>query len=81
VIEVGPTRPAAIDLQNIARRIRRDNPRARGAVAKTLYDGCMGLNILPNRRRAGRIPGTRAYQVTSDLDEILRIYHGAQDWP
>ena len=86
------TRPAAQDLQHIARRIRRDNPVAAQRVAKTLYDGCMGLDMFPNRGRMGRIAGTRelvfvplpyiaVYRVEEDAVEILRLYHSAQDWP
>ena len=48
--------------------------------------------MFPNRGRTGRIAGTRelvfgplpyiaVYRVTEDIVEILRIYHGAQDWP
>lgn len=89
-MEVRWTRPAAQDLQHITSRIRRDNPAAARRVAKTLYDGCMGLELFPNRGRAGRIVGTRelvfaplpyitVYRVTDDIVEILRIYHSAQN--
>jgi len=91
-MEVRWTRPAAQDLQNIARRIRRDNPAAARRVAKTLCDGCMGLEMFPNRGRFGRIAGTRelifvplpyiaVYRVKVEFVEILRVYHSAQDWP
>jgi toxin ParE1/3/4 len=91
-MQVRWTRPATQDLQHIARRIRHDNPAAALRVAKTLYDGCMGLEMFPNRGRLGRIAGTRelvfaplpyitVYRVNNDVVEILRIYHGAQDWP
>jgi toxin ParE1/3/4 len=91
-MQVRWTRPAAQDLQHIARRIRQDNPAAARRVAKTLYDGCVGLEMFPNRGRIGRIAGTRelvfgplpyiaVYRVNENFVEILRIYHGAQDWP
>ena len=86
------TRPAAQDLHHIASRIQRDNPTAARRVATTLYDGCMGLEMFPTRGRIGRIAGTcelvfvplpyiAVYRVTEDIVEILRVYHGAQDWP
>jgi addiction module RelE/StbE family toxin len=86
------TAPAAQDLQEIARYIRRDNPSAARAVAKTLFDAANGLNVLPLRGRMGRIAGTRelvvpplpyiiVYQVKSSAVHILRVYHGARNWP
>ena len=91
-MQVRWTRPAAQDLHNIARRIRHDNPAAAQRISKLLYDGCMGLDMFPNRGRGGRIAGTRelvfaplpyiaVYRVREDAVEILRIYHSAQDWP
>jgi toxin ParE1/3/4 len=91
-MQVRWTRPAAQDLQNIARRIRQDNPPAARRVVKTLFDACMALKNLPNRGRMGRIAGTRelifapfpyiaVYRVTEQAVEILRVYHAAQDWP
>src|SRR5262249_44206861 len=50
----------------------------------------MSLETLPNRGRPGRITGTRelifppyviVYRINLQTVEILRIYHGAQDWP
>jgi toxin ParE1/3/4 len=86
------TTPATQDLYNIVRRIQQDNPDAAAKVAKTLYDGCSGLGNFPRRGRTGRIEGTRelvfpglpyvvVYRIQDQTLEILRIYHGAQDWP
>lgn len=86
------TTAAAQDLTRITRRIHRDNPTAARNVAKTIFDAGNALETFPNRGREGRIPGTReivfpgwpfilVYQVTQNAVEILRIYHGAQDWP
>ncbi len=91
-MQVRWTSPAARDLENITRRIGRDNRPAARRVAKTLYDACMSLENLPNRGRPGRIAGTRElvfsplpyiaiYRVQAQAVEILRIYHAAQDWP
>ena len=86
------TKPAAQDLYNIVQRIQQDNPDAAVKVAKILYDGCGGLANFPRRGRKGRIEGTRelvftglpyivVYRIEDRNLEILRIYHGAQDWP
>lgn len=58
-MEVRWTAPAAQDLYRIAIHIRRHNPSAARAVAKTIYDGCESLADFPHRGRSGRIPGTR----------------------
>lgn len=86
------TNPAAQDLYNIVRHIQKDNPSAAAKVAQTLYDGCSGLGNFPRRGRKGRIEGTRelvfaglpyivVYRVQDQNLDVLRIYHGAQDWP
>ena len=86
------TTPAANDLYNIVQRIRRDNPAAATKVAKILYDECGRLRDFPRRGRKGRIEGTRelvfpglpyivVYTIQDQIVELLRIYHGAQDWP
>ena len=91
-MQVRWTRPAAQDLERIARRIRQDNPAVALRIAKILYDRCMGLETFPNRGRIGRIAGTRelvfaplpyiaVYRVKNGAVEILRIYHSAQNWP
>ena len=83
------TSPAAEDLRQIARFIRRDNPTAARHVAKILFDAANELDSFPNR---GRIAGTRelifpgwpyilVYEVRKKTVEILHIYHGAQNWP
>ena len=86
------TTPAAQDLYNIVLRIQQDNPAAADKVAQTLYDGCDRLGDFPRRGRKGRMEGTRelvfaglpyivVYRIQDQDLEILRIYHGAQDWP
>jgi toxin ParE1/3/4 len=86
------TTPATNDLYNIVQRIRKDNPAAAAEVATILYDGCGGLSDFPRRGRNGRIEGTRelvfpglpyivVYKIQDEVVELLRIYHGAQDWP
>ncbi|MFP5275486.1 MAG: type II toxin-antitoxin system RelE/ParE family toxin [Acidobacteriota bacterium] len=86
------TPSAANDLREISRFIRRDNPAAARHISQTLYRAAEGLNVLPARGRQGRTPGTRelvlaglpyiiVYRVTDAAIHILRIYHGARDWP
>lgn len=86
------TTPAANDLYNIVRRIQLDNSAAAAQVAKTLHDGCLTLKDFPRRGRRGRIVGTRelvfpglpyivVYRIKDQIVDIVRIYHGAQDWP
>ena len=86
------TTSAAADLKYITRHIRKDNPAAARNVAKRIFDAGNSLDTLSQRGREGRITGTRelvfpgwpyilVYQITEHAVEILRIYHGAQDWP
>ena len=86
------TTPAAEDLYNIVQYIQRDNAEAAADVAESLYDGCGNLRKFPHLGRKGRIEGTRelifsslpyivVYRITDQIVEIMRIYHGAQDWP
>jgi toxin ParE1/3/4 len=86
------TTPAAQDLYNIVLHIQQDNPAAANKVAQTLYDACDRLENFPRRGRKGRLEGTRelvfaglpyivVYRIQDQDLEILRIYHGAQNWP
>jgi len=86
------TIPAADDLYNIVRHIQTDNPQAAADAAEFLYDGCASLRKFPHIGRKGRIEGTRelvfsglpytlVYRIQDQIVEVIRIYHGAQDWP
>jgi plasmid stabilization system protein ParE len=70
------------------------NPDVARRVARTIYDGCAGLQKFPNMGRpSNRMNGRRkpgipslalhrcVYRVTEQAVEISRIFHGAQDWP
>lgn len=83
---------AADDLYRIVRRIQKDNPSAASEIANKLYESCTRLRDFPRLGRRGRIEGTRelvfsalpyivVYRVQDEFVEIVRIYHGAQDWP
>ena len=50
------------------------------------------MQVRPNRGRAGKKEGTRefvlaslpyivVYQVTGEVLYVVRVLHGAQDWP
>ncbi len=86
------TTPAMQDVARITRYIRKDNLTAARAVATAIFDSGNSLADLPNRGKIGRIAGTReiffpgwpyvlVYRVNPEAIDILRIYHGAQDWP
>jgi toxin ParE1/3/4 len=86
------TTPAANDLYRIVQRIQDDNPSAAAKVATTLYEKCVSLRDFPRRGRLGRIEGTRelvfpglpyiaVYRIQDEVVEVVRIYHGSQDWP
>lgn len=86
------TPEAATDLQQIARHILRDNPSAARSVVRTLTEGIERLSKFPNLGRPGQVSNTRElvfaslpyiaiYRLKDEVVEILRIYHGAQDWP
>jgi toxin ParE1/3/4 len=91
-MQVRWTESAAKDLRGITRYIRKDNPAAARAVAKTALDAADSLNRFPMRGRDGKIAGTRefvlsglpyivVYRVTKTAIHILHIYHGARNWP
>ncbi len=90
-MQVRWTQPAANDLAEITRYIRKDNPTAARSVAKTLFDAANNLDRMPDRGRMGRISGTRelmvtglpyiiVYEVGKEVVRILHIVHGARDW-
>ena len=80
------------DLRAIRRFIGRDNPAAAKRVATRIVAATAGLQENPNLGRPGRwsetrelvIPGSPyilPYRLRGQTLEILRVLHGAQDWP
>ena len=70
-------------------RIQEENASAAHRVPQTLIDRIEQLTTLPLLGRPGEVKGTRelvcppyvvVYRQTSEMIEILRIWHGAQDW-
>lgn len=85
--------PAAIrDLNRIREYIGGDNPAAARKVATQIFDHASSLATFPERTRTGRVNHTReavipnlpyiiVYRVKQSRLEVLRILHGAQQWP
>jgi addiction module RelE/StbE family toxin len=80
------------DLREIFLYIASDNPDAARALLKRLRSRIADLKDTPHIGRPGRVPGTRElaipgtayiapYQVSGDQLQILRVYHGARQWP
>jgi toxin ParE1/3/4 len=86
------TQPALDDLKTISYRIEHErNLDTANRVCRSIYDALQALRRHPHSGRPGTKEGTRelvianspylaVYRVTADAVEILRIYHGAQDW-
>ena len=83
---------AADDFESAIRRILQDNPSNAQRVAQIIYNRIAALTTFPNRGRAGRVEGTRelvivplpfiaVYRVKDGFVEIVRLIHGAQEWP
>lgn len=80
------------DLDEIFDYILRDAPSMAQVVLERISQRIRQLAKMPHLGRIGRVPGTRElvvpktpfvipYQVTGDSLEILRVYHGARQWP
>ena len=83
---------AADDLYRICEYIKKDNSSAAARVGRLLLDSVANLSNFPEAGRRGRIEGTRElvfsglpyiviYRIRIDSIEVLRVYHGAQNWP
>jgi toxin ParE1/3/4 len=92
-MRIGWTQPAVDDLEHIC-DYTEDHfgiTQARHT-ANAIYDKINALSALPNMGRKGRKTGTREigishlpfliiYCVYEDAIDIVRILHGAQQWP
>lgn len=87
------TLPATQDLKSIADYIteRSGEERAYGVI-RSIYSAVQSLEQMPYRGRLGRTAGTRELVLTNlpflvvsrvydNHVEILRIVHGARQWP
>ena len=87
-MQVRLSQAALADLVAIRSHIGFDNPAAASRIAVRLLAACDRLEYLPERGRAGLVPGMRElatvwpYVIVYRLDAtdvtILRIWHGAQ---
>jgi toxin ParE1/3/4 len=86
------TQEAATDLERIADYLFDHAPDRAEELVHTLYDAPATLLRFPQRGRPGRKEGTRelvvsplpyllVYAVRDELIFIVRILHGAQQWP
>ena len=83
---------AVEDLKTVRTYIARDNPSAAADIAQRIRDAVNILGDYSAAGRAGRVPNTRElvvagtpyilpYRVRAGSVEILRVLHGAQQWP
>jgi toxin ParE1/3/4 len=90
--EIRWTPEAIDDLVSLGDFIAARNPDAAKKVVARIFDAARVLAEFPRVGRAGRVPGTRelvvlrtpylvVYRIDEPLVEILRVVHGARQWP
>lgn len=83
---------AMADREAIFDHIETESPRAAVVVDERISVQSQTLIQFPHSGRPGRVDGTRelvigqtpfviAYRVTDGVVQILRVLHGAQEWP
>ncbi len=83
---------AVLDLQYLQDYISQDNPKAAKETAQRILKVVSLLPHQPDIGRPGRVPNTRElvvngtsyllpYRVRNGVIEILRVLHGAMQWP
>jgi toxin ParE1/3/4 len=83
---------AFADREAIFDYVAANNPRAAVSLDDRIESRVEGLAQFPEMGRPGRVQGTRelvihrtsyiaAYRIVGDTIQILRILHGAQQWP
>ncbi len=91
-MQVRWTSAAAGDLENIADYLLERTPENAARLIREVCEAAFALRIYPNRGRVGKKSGTRelvlpslpyivVYKFASEVVHIVRILHGAQDWP
>ena len=86
------TEGAARDLETIATYLFENTPLHAPRLVHSIYGAVTTLTNFPNRGRKGKMAGTRelvlpslpyvvVYEVTGDAIYVVRILHGAQEWP
>jgi toxin ParE1/3/4 len=85
------TLPATNNLQNIFRYIAADNEKAAHGMMERIHTAIERVAEMPYSARAGKRAGTRElvvpgtpyivlYRIREEAIQILRVFHGAQDW-
>ena len=85
------TLAAANDLEKIFDYLHHQNPQIAQQTVRRLYAEIRELSRFPSRGRPGREPGTRElilsglpyviiFRTADQVVEVLRIYHGSQNW-
>ena len=85
-------RKARQDLRDARTYIAKDNPQAAAQVAQRILQAIERLPANPGIGRTGRVMDTRElviagtpylvpYRVMGDVIVILRVLHGARQWP
>jgi toxin ParE1/3/4 len=91
-MELRWTEGAANDLEWIADYLFEHAPRRAAELVREIYNAPAALLTFPHRGRPGKREGTReltlsplpyivVYEITADVIHIVRILHGAQQWP
>jgi addiction module RelE/StbE family toxin len=91
-MQVRWTTSAASDLEHIADYLFGKTPQNAARLIREICDAIFALRNYPSRGRQGKKSGTRelvlsslpyvvVYKITGDALHIIRILHGAQDWP
>lgn len=86
------TEEAAADLERIADYLLAHTPERAAQLLLSIYEAPAALLTFPNRGRPGKKEGTRelvmlslpyivVYTVRGDVIYVVRILHGAQQWP
>ena len=91
-MQLRSTEEAANDLERIADYLLLHAPDRAEELLRRVYDAPAALLMFPNRGRPGKREGTRelvlaplpyvvVYTVRDDVVFVVRILHGAQQWP
>jgi len=86
------TRAAGADLESIGAYLEEHSPSLTESTLLRLYEAAQSLKRFSNRGRIGRVAGTRElvvsplpyiviYTVGEEVVHIVRVLHGAQNWP
>jgi plasmid stabilization system protein ParE len=86
------TDPAKQDIADIYAYYAERNPNSAGRVTGAILKAANGLAQFPVMGKYGAAPGTRerllilypyriVYRIVGDRVEVLRVIHGARQWP